>query len=410
MASTSFYLWRNNMPSVAEVANTYHSLARKDIKLRELMPFYKWLPTKILGVRIHWNAIWHHRLAIEIACQFNEEGDCGTYIHELNKYYKEYKKLYSTMPLCSNKSISHYIGQCALDCLLRKPNEKHIVTLAEIFNRVVKDGAFTEGGHYSKYVTDCFDRVEDLFEGWYGTHSNGVLQQSYKDITNSLAKVKRWQRLISDTDGTMAVIGDGWHEKVTPIEEEGDFSYSDMTIHRKDGWLAVKNHRQNKFSLHQHPHCDEILIAHQNDWLIKGTGMPSYKQVMAHPFKWRWPRNHFFSESNWDWWIIWRHRVGWSRDMANSRLVKIDADTLTIQDRGEKTLRFPGTQHDIFGRTDKKIEWKYTKFNFVVEGINIELVKDDVVCAATTYGNEQVIPVLRIKGENIITRITVNDK
>ena len=86
-------------------------------------------------------------MAIEIACQFNEDGDCGTYINELNKYHKEYKKLYSTMPLCSNKSISHYIGQCALDCLLCKPNEKHIATLAEIFNRVVKDGAFTEGSH-----------------------------------------------------------------------------------------------------------------------------------------------------------------------------------------------------------------------------------------------------------------------
>ena len=398
------------MPSTAKVASTYHSLVKKDIKLNKLLPFEKWLPTKILGIRSHWNAIWHHRLAIEIACQFNEDGDCGTYINELNKYYKEYKKLYSTMPLCSNKSISHYIGQCALDCLLCKPNEKHIATLAEIFNRVVKDGAFTEGGHYSKYVADCFDRVENLFEGWYGHHSNDVLQQNYKDIVRSLNKVKRWQRLITDTDGVMAVIGDGWHEKVIPIEEDGDFYYSDMTIHRKDGWLAIKNHRQNKFSLHQHPHCDEILIAHQNDWLIKGTGMPSYKQVMAHPFKWRWPRNHFFSESNWDWWIIWRHRVGWSRDMANSRLVKIAGDTLTIQDRGKKTLRLPGSKDVVFGVTDKRIEWRYTKFNFIAEGINIELVKDDVVCAATTYGNEQVIPVLRIKGENIITRITVNDK
>jgi len=397
------------MPSTAKVANTYHSLARKDIKLKELLPFNKWLPTKILGVRAHWNAIWHHRLAIEIACQFRENGDCGTYIHELNKYYKEYKKLYSTMPLCSNKSISHYIGQCALDCLLCIPNEKHIVTLAEIFNRVAKDGAFTEGAHYSKYVTDCFDRVENLFEGWYKNHNNRVLQQSYKDVITSLNKVKRWQRLISDTDGVMAVIGDGWHESVTPIEEDGDFSYSDMTIHRKDGWLAVKNHRQNRFSLHQHAHCDEILIAHKNDWLIKGTGMPSYKQVMAYPLRWRWPRNHFFSESNWDWWIIWRHRVGWAIDMANNRLVEIDDRALTIRDRGQKTLRFPGTQDGIIGRTQQKIKWRYGKFNFVVEGINIEILKSDEVYAATTYKNEQLIPVLRIKGENIITRIRVND-
>jgi hypothetical protein len=96
--------------------------------------------------------------------------------------------------------------------------------------------------------------------------------------------------------------------------------------------------------------------------------------------------------------------------MANSRLVKIDGDTLTIQDRGKKTLRLPGSKDVVFGVTDKRIEWRYTKFNFIAEGINIELVKDDVVCAATTYGNEQIIPVLRIKGENIITRITVNDK
>ena len=69
----------------------------------------------------------------------------------------------------------------------------------------------------------------------------------------------------------------------------------------------------------------------------------------------------------------------------------------------------PSSKDVVFGVTDKRIEWRYTKFNFIAEGINIELVKDDVVCAATTYGNEQIIPVLRIKGENIITRITVND-
>ena len=58
--------------------------------------------------------------------------------------------------------------------------------------------------------------------------------------------------------------------------------------------------------------------------------------------------------------------------------------------------------------TEQKNEWRYGKFNFVVEGINIELLRDDAVCAATTYGNEQIIPVLRVKGENIITRIMVN--
>ena len=59
--------------------------------------------------------------------------------------------------------------------------------------------------------------------------------------------------------------------------------------------------------------------------------------------------------------------------------------------------------------TQQNNEWRYGKFNFVVEGINIELLRDDAVCAATTYGNEQIIPVLRVKGENIKTRITIYD-
>ena len=40
----------------------------------------------------------------------------------------------------------------------------------------------------------------------------------------------------------------------------------------------------------------------------------------------------------------------------------------------------------------------------------MRLLKDDVVCAATTYGNQKTIPVLRVKGEDIITRITAHDK
>jgi len=192
-----------------------------------------------------------------------------------------------------------------------------------------------------------------------------------------------------------------------------------MTIYRKDKWLAVKNHRQNGFSLHQQAHCDEILIAHEGDWLIKGAGMPSYKEVMSHPFKWRRPRKHFFSETNWDIWILWRHRIPeltWKNDVALDRLVKIDGNTLTITERPEKrTLRFPGTRELLSAEEDlktgkQKIKWTYSKFTFVVEGVTIELLKDDVVCAATTYGNEKTIPVLRIKGEDIITRITAYDK
>ena len=237
----------------------------------------------------------------------------------LEKYYKEYGKLYSTMPFCSNKSISHYIGQCALDALLKKVNEKNITTLDEAFSRVAKDGAFIEGGHYSKYVIDCFDRVGLLFDVWFGESDNEILQDSYVHLSNNIGKVKKWQRRIADEDGVMAVIGDGWHEKIISGVEDGVFYYEDMTIYRESNWLAIKNHRQNPFSLHQHPHGDEILIAHKNDWLIKGSGMPSYKHVMRKPWKWRRPRNHFFTESWLDWWILWRYRVSWSRDKSNSR-------------------------------------------------------------------------------------------
>ena len=124
--------------SRADVAKAYHQLADKEIAVTNLMPFKDWLPRKkpLLGRRVSWNAIWAHRLAIEIACQFDELGDSGTYIKELQSYHKEYKKLYSTLPLVSNKSISHYVGQCALDALLCVPNERNIITLSDIFNDV----------------------------------------------------------------------------------------------------------------------------------------------------------------------------------------------------------------------------------------------------------------------------------
>ena len=93
-------------------------IEKKEIYVGNLTHFEKWLPRKVLGMSVHWNAIWSHRLAMEIACQLS--GDYGTYLNPLESYWKEYKKLYSTMPLCSNKSISHYVGQCCLDAVLNK--------------------------------------------------------------------------------------------------------------------------------------------------------------------------------------------------------------------------------------------------------------------------------------------------
>ena len=151
---------------------------------------------------------------------------------------------------------------CALDALLKNVNEKHISRLAVIFNQVVKDGAFTEGGHYSEYVMECFNRTGVLFDNWFGESSNKILRDSYVHISKNAGKVKTWQQRITDTDGVMAVIGDGWHEKVFPSVVDGVFYYEDMTIHRQDDWVAIHNHRQNSFSLHEHPHCDEILISH----------------------------------------------------------------------------------------------------------------------------------------------------
>tara|TARA_Y100001972_G_scaffold122196_1_gene167370 strand:+ start:1184 stop:2377 length:1194 start_codon:yes stop_codon:yes gene_type:complete len=396
------------MPSTAETAERYHSLANKRITLKCLFPLEQWVPRKIFpNFRFHWNAIWTHRLALEVACQMKENGWYGNYLSELVSYREAYGQLYSTMPLCSNKSISHYVGLCALDSLLNDKSANNLIYLDEVFSRTVKDGAFTEGGHYSKYVTDCFDRAFDLFESAYGKNDNIVIRDTWKHIKYNLAKVKRWQSLISDTDGVMAVVGDGWYEKVEPTKDEGTFYYQDMTIQRGDNWVVVKNHRQNPFSLHQHPHGDEILIAHKNEWLIKGSGMPSYKKVMAKPWKWRSPNNHFFTESIWDWWSVWRQRVSWSRDKSNSRVVDIKGDTLVVYETGKKIVRFPGDRLKL--SNGKIIAWRYGKFTFSVEGINIKLLRSTKAYASTTYGNEESIKVIRISGENIITRISVDD-
>ena len=399
--------------TTAQVNEAYHHLSRKEVPFHHLVPFYQWLPRKYINWRIHWNAIWHHRLAMEIACQVSEAGDYHTFQVGLEDYWRGYKQLYSTMPFCSNKSISHYVGQCALDAVLWKKDEKNIITLDKALKTVTKDGAFTEGGHYSKYVTDCFDRVENLFDNWYGEESNSdALKESYQSIKENVAKVKTWQQLISDSDGVMAVIGDGWHEKVEPTDSQGIFKYDDMTINRQGPWLTIQNHRVNGFALHQHPHGNEILIAHENDWLVKGSGMPSYKHVMKKPFKWRRPRNHFFTETKWDWWWIWRHRKSTASDSRASRILKIDdsTNTVVISETNKRIIRWPGERNHVKRDENNSFTWSHGKFSFRVEGINIKLMTSDYAYAATTYRNEQQIPVIRISGENLITRITVNDK
>ena len=68
----------------------------------------------------------------------------------------------------------------------------------------------------------------------------------------------------------------------------------------------------------------------------------------------------------------------------------------------------PGKRGEV--KNGKLLTWKHGKFTFAVEGINIKLLGSTKAYAATTYGNEESIPVIRISGENITTRIIVNDK
>ena len=131
---------------------------------------------------------------------------------------------------------------------------------------------------------------------------------------------------------------------------------------------------------------------------------------MRKPWKWRRPRNHFFTESWLDWWILWRYRVNWSRDKSNSRAVDINDTDLSIFESGKKTVRLPGIRSEVIGGLTSPYLWWYGKFTFLVDGINIKLRRADHAHVATTYNNEEKIPVVRISGENLKIRISVNDR
>ena len=87
----------------------------------------------------------------------------------------------------------------------------------------------------------------------------------------------------------------------------------------------------------------------------------------------------------------------------------INGNTITIGETGKKTVRWPGERENV-GKGDNSLNWNYGKFSFTVEGINIKLLEKDHAYVATTYRNEEEIPVIRISGEKIKTRIMVNDK
>ena len=99
-------------------------------------------------------------------------------------------------------------------------------------------------------------------------------------------------------------------------------------------------------------------------------------------------------------------------DSRASRILKIDdsTNTVVISETDKRIIRWPGERNHVKRDENNSLTWSHGKFSFRVEGINIKLMTSDYAYAATTYRNEQQIPVIRISGENLITRITVNDK
>ena len=174
-----------------------------------------------------------------------------------------------------------------------------------------------------------------------------------------------------------------------------------MTITRStNGWLLVANHRKTGFALHEHGHGDEVLVAKDDQWIIQGSGMPSYKQVMAKPWRWRRPRNHFFSESKLDFYSLWRFR--------KNSLITRSADTndgnVTIKDVGNKVVRFPVSDSCQWTNTNNTVFYEYLGYRFITKG-NIKSVKEDYAWQSGGYRVEKKIKVLRIKGTDLITTI-----
>jgi hypothetical protein len=270
------------------------------------------------------------------------------------------------MPLKSNKSFSYFVGACALDALTHTYTQKNLHTLLSITDKLVGDGCFTEGSHYSLYCSDAYNRAFPLLDSFYEK------DETWIEIKQKMEKLTIWQHLITNSDGVVASIGDSWYEKSKASDAVGTFDYRDMTIKRKNGWVIVANHRKTGFALHEHPHADEVLVAKDNKWIIQGSGMPSYKQVMAKPWIWRRPRNHFSSESKLDFYSLWRFR----KKFVNTRSAFTNDSNVMIQDVGKKTIRFPVNDGCQWSEGNGTLFFEYNGFSFVVRG-DIINVKED---------------------------------
>jgi hypothetical protein len=240
--------------------------------------------------------------------------------------------------------------------------------------------------------------VLPLLEGFYENDGHWI------HIKQKMELLSAWQNNITSSDGVVASIGDSWYEKTNTSSDTGTFHYDDMTIKRsKSGWLVVANHRKTGFALHEHGHADEVLVAKDDQWIIQGSGMPSYKQVMAKPWRWRRPRNHFFSESKWDFYSLWRFR----KNSVITRSADINDGNVTIKDIGNKVVRFPVADTCQWTHTNNTVFYEYQGYSFITKG-NVKNVKEDFAWQSGGYRVEKKIKVLRIKGTDLETTITPN--
>ena len=374
--------------SASVAGNWYHSITQPNHKV-DIQKFLEENSSNLCPI-IHWSAIWHHRIATEISAQLFDGLQVNS--QTLETYRKNYLRMFSTLPLKSNKSFSYYVGACALDAATNIYNKNNLERLHSITDTLVSDGCFIEGTHYSIYCTDTINRAYSLLDDFYGNNEVWIL------IKEKVEALTKWQRRVSNSDGVVASIGDSWYEKVEPTDEKGVYNYLDMTIHRVGEWVVIQNHRQSHFALHEHPHLDEVLIAHKDKWVVQGSGMPSYKQVMANPLKWRRPRNHFITEGVFDIPWLWRLR----KNEARSRNVVVHEKNVRVIDSGYKTIRWPVDAGVRYITSGNRVEWICNGCKFICSG-EIDAIAEDVAWQSVRYREEHRIRVLRIQGKNLQT-------
>ena len=377
--------------STGQSGTYYHELCKKEVTPSFLINEYG-IKGALIPL-ISWNPIWNHRIAGEIAAQLHEHKSLITR-DKLELYRKTYQRAWST-GIKSNKSFSYFVGACALDAITNTYTLKNLETLRKITDYLVSDGCFIEGSHYSLYCSAAYERVLPLLESFYENDDHWI------GIKQKMELLSTWQSNITSSDGVVASIGDSWYEKTNTSSATGTFNYNDMTIKRSStGWLLVANHRKTGFALHEHGHADEVLVAKDDQWIIQGSGMPSYKQVMSKPWRWRRPRNHFFSESKWDFYSLWRLR----KNSVITRSADINDGNVIIKDVGNKVVRFPVSDACKWTHTGNTVFYEYNGYTFVTRG-DVKNVKEDYAWQSVGYRVEKKVKVLRIKGTDLTTTI-----